>query len=149
MATFRPKPAKSNDENEDSSEGLTVPTAKDAENFVSQIKKYISRGNNPQQLAMGGVSGWLTGYMAMKIGKTVATAVGGSLILLQIASYKGYININWSKVNKDIEGAQKKLLKHSSDPSVPQLLDKVQDLLTGNTYFAGGFTGGFLIGLAS
>lgn len=63
--------------------------------------------------------------MAMKIGKTVATAVGGSLILLQIASYKGYININWSKVNKDIEGAQKKLLKHSSDPSVPQLLDKV------------------------
>lgn len=26
---------------------------------------------------------------------------------------------------------------------------QVQDLLTGNTYFAGGFTGGFLIGLAS
>lgn len=62
----------------------------------------------------------------MKIGKTVATAVGGSLILLQIASHKGYININWNKVNKDLEGASKKLAQSSSDPSIPQMLDKVR-----------------------
>ena len=61
----------------------------------------------------------------MKIGKTLATAVGGSLILLQIAAHKGYINVNWSKVNKDLEGASRKLAKSGSDPSVPQLLDKV------------------------
>lgn len=61
----------------------------------------------------------------MKVGKTVATAVGGSLILLQIATHKGYININWSKVNKDLEGASKKLAQSSSDPSIPQMLDKV------------------------
>lgn len=61
----------------------------------------------------------------MKIGKTVATAVGGSLILLQIANHKGYINVNWSKVNKDLEGATKKLTQGKSDPSIPQMLDKV------------------------
>ncbi len=61
----------------------------------------------------------------MKIGKTVATAVGGSLILLQIANHKGYINVNWSKVNKDLEGATKKLAQRKSDPSIPQLFDKV------------------------
>jgi len=61
----------------------------------------------------------------MKIGKTVATAVGGSLILLQIANHKGYININWSKVNKDLEGATKKLVQKGSDPSIPKMLDKV------------------------
>ena len=61
----------------------------------------------------------------MKIGKTIATAVGGSLILLQIANHKGYINVNWSKVNKDFEGATKKLAQRGSDPSIPQMLDKV------------------------
>lgn len=63
--------------------------------------------------------------MAMKIGKTIATAVGGSLILLQIANHKGYINVNWTKVNKDFEGATKKLAQGRSDPSIPQMLDKV------------------------
>ena len=71
----------------------------------------------------------VTGYLAMKIGKTVATAIGGSLILLQIASHKGYININWNKVNKDLEGASKKLAQSHSDPSIPQMLDKVWDMI--------------------
>lgn len=61
----------------------------------------------------------------MKIGKTIATAVGGSLILLQIARHNGYINVNWSKVNKDLEGATKRLAQRESDATYPQLLDKV------------------------
>lgn len=61
----------------------------------------------------------------MKIGKTIATAVGGSLILLQIANHKGYINVNWSKMNKDLDCATKKLTRVGSDPSIPQMLDKV------------------------
>lgn len=61
----------------------------------------------------------------MKIGKTIATAVGGSLILLQIANHKGYINVNWSKMNKDLDCATKKLTHVGSDPSIPQMLDKV------------------------
>lgn len=65
----------------------------------------------------------------MKIGKTVATAVGGSMILLQIATHKGYININWSKVNKDLEGASKKLSQGNQDPSVSQMLDKVYEVM--------------------
>ena len=65
----------------------------------------------------------------MKIGKTIATAVGGSLILLQFAHHKGYISVDWSKVNKDLEGAQKKLAKSGNDPSLPQMLDKVTRLL--------------------
>ena len=52
-------------------------------------------------------------------------AVGGSLILLQIANHKGYIKINWAKVNKDLEGASKKLAQTRSDQSIPKMLDKV------------------------
>lgn len=61
----------------------------------------------------------------MKIGKTVATAVGGSLILLQLAHHKGYISVDWSKVNKDLEGASKKLAQSGNESSVSTLIDKV------------------------
>jgi len=65
----------------------------------------------------------------MKIGKTVATAVGGSLILLQIAHHKGYISVDWSKVNKDLEGASKKIAKSGKESSVSNLIDKVTILM--------------------
>lgn len=41
----------------------------------------------------------------MKIGKSLAFAVGGSIILLQIAQHKGYITINWDKVKEKTEEA--------------------------------------------
>lgn len=41
----------------------------------------------------------------MKIGKSIAFAVGGSIILLQIAQHKGYITINWHKVKEKSEEA--------------------------------------------
>ncbi|KAK4013648.1 FUN14 domain-containing protein 1A isoform X1 [Daphnia magna] len=102
---------------------------KEAESLLRYAKKYISEGSHSKQLAVGGVSGWITGYIAMKIGKTIATAVGGSLILLQIANHKGYINVNWSKMNKDLDCATKKLTRVGSDPSIPQMLDKAADYL--------------------
>lgn len=41
----------------------------------------------------------------MKIGKSIAFAVGGSIILLQIAQHQGYITINWHKVREKSEEA--------------------------------------------
>lgn len=34
----------------------------------------------------------------MKVGKAAATAVGGGIILLQIANYKGYINVSSRRI---------------------------------------------------
>jgi len=87
--------------------------------------------------------------VAIKVGKTIATVVGGSLILLQIANHKGYIKINWTKVNKDLEGASKKLAQARSNPSIPNMLDKARDIILDKGYFSCGFIGGFLLGLAS
>ncbi|EFX70443.1 hypothetical protein DAPPUDRAFT_93478 [Daphnia pulex] len=149
--TSRAKPSKkeTSGANEDFEVLDVRDIGKEAESLLQSLRKYVSEGSHSKQLAIGGVSGWVTGYMAMKIGKTVATAVGGSLILLQIANHKGYININWSKVNKDLEGATKKLSQQGSDPSIPKMLDKVQHFVVENGYFSCGFSGGFLIGLAS
>ena len=49
----------------------------------------LSKAPVPKQLAVGGVAGWLSGYVTMKAGKMAATAIGGTLLLLQIAHRKG------------------------------------------------------------
>lgn len=36
----------------------------------------------------------------MKAGKIVAIGVGSSIILLQLASNEGYINIDWNKIGR-------------------------------------------------
>lgn len=51
----------------------------------------------------------------MKVGKLVAISVGGSIILLQIASNEGYISIDWSKVTKNVN----------------KVTDKVEEAVTG------------------
>lgn len=36
-----------------------------------------------------------------------------NFLLLKVAQHQGYIKVNWSKVNKDIEQAKKEMGKHS------------------------------------
>jgi len=44
-----------------------------------------------------------TGFTTMKIGKFAAFAVGGSIILLEIAHQEGLIKINWTKLDKSVD----------------------------------------------
>ena len=53
--------------------------------------KEASKAPAPKQIGIGAACGWVSGYVMMKVGKAAATAVGGSLILLQIAHYKGLL----------------------------------------------------------
>ena len=46
-------------------------------------------------MAVGGATGWIAGYMTMKLGKMAATAIGGTLLILQIAHHKGYIKVRF------------------------------------------------------
>lgn len=41
--------------------------------------------------------------MTARFSKVIGVAVGGGIILLEIANEKGYIKINWDKVNKKID----------------------------------------------
>merc|ERR1719293_122066 len=68
---------------------------------VAKIMEDLSRAPVPKQLAVGGAAGWTAGYLTMKAGKMAATAIGGSLLLLQIAHHKGYIKVDWNKVSND------------------------------------------------
>ncbi|XP_064832235.1 FUN14 domain-containing protein 1-like isoform X2 [Oncorhynchus masou masou] len=72
------------------------------------------------QIALGGVSGWCAGYLFQKVGKIAATAVGGGFLLLQIANHSGYVQVDWKRVEKDVNKA-KRHLKKNADRAVPEL----------------------------
>jgi hypothetical protein len=58
--------------------------------MVKKILKDLSKAPAPKQLAVGAGAGWLVGYLTMKVGKAAATAVGGSLLLLQVTVYQKF-----------------------------------------------------------
>ena len=60
---------------------------------LSRILSDLGHASVPKQLAAGGAAGWVSGYLTMKAGKMAATAIGGTLLLLQIAHHKGYIKV--------------------------------------------------------
>lgn len=74
----------------------------------------------------------VTGYLTMKIGKIAAVGIGGSVILLHVASQKGYIDINWDKINKRVDKISDKIEKEATGKSTdwfekvspPQIIDQ-------------------------
>ena len=50
------------------------------------------------QIGMGGVSGFLVGYIAKKLAKIVAVLAGLAFIALQYLAYKGIIQLNYDKL---------------------------------------------------
>ena len=65
----------------------------ESQGTLEKICSDLSKAPVPKQIAVGGAAGWAAGYLTMKAGKMAATAIGGSLLLLQIAHHKGYIKV--------------------------------------------------------
>lgn len=122
--------------------------SEEAKNTVAKFVKDMSKAPAGKQLGVGAAAGWVSGYLAMKVGKAAATAIGGSLILLQIAHYKGYVKINWNQLTNDsqtiCEQMREKLSKNTKTG-----VQKFQEFASQNVYLASGYAGGFLIGMAS
>ncbi|XP_070606614.1 FUN14 domain-containing protein 1 isoform X1 [Erythrolamprus reginae] len=83
------------------------------------------------QIVMGGITGWCAGFLFQKVGKLAATAVGGGFLLLQIASHSGYIQIDWKRVEKDVNKA-KKQLKKRANKAAPEINTLIEELRSDN-----------------
>uniref|UniRef100_W5M1H0 FUN14 domain containing 1 n=1 Tax=Lepisosteus oculatus TaxID=7918 RepID=W5M1H0_LEPOC len=106
------------------------------------------------QIMMGGVTGWCAGYLFQRVGKIAATAVGGGFLLLQIANHSGYVQVDWKKVEKDVNKAKKHLKKKANKaaPEINSFIEekcKSTEFVKKNIVLSSGFVGGFLLGLAS
>lgn len=114
--------------------------------LITKVAENINKTTAMKQLALGSVSGWTTGFLTMKVGKTAAFAVGGGIIVYQIAFHTGYVNMDWDQVKKKAQNTSKKI---ETQYNGAQFLSNVKRFSRANTYFTAGFVGGFLIGLAS
>jgi len=100
-----------------------------------------------RQVAIGSVSGWCSGYLVSKVGKAAALALGGSLIIVQVAHWQGLIQINWANIEKSVDATRRKLTNHVSN-SAPVLADQVREFARQHAFLAGSFSVGFLLGIA-
>lgn len=55
------------------------------------------------------MSNRFTGFILMKVGRAAAATIGSGVILLQVANYNGYININWDKLTRKAEKISEQL----------------------------------------
>ena len=49
--------------------------------YLEELKK----SSSAQQVTVGALSGWTSGFIAAKFGRTAATAVGGTVLLLHVS----------------------------------------------------------------
>merc|ERR1712001_57967 len=122
--------------------------SRDTETTFKKLVKEASKAPAPKQIGIGAACGWVSGYVMMKVGKAAATAVGGSLILLQIAHYKGYVTVDWNRMANDSSSFSDRV-KDKLRIQTKSTGEKFMDFAKKNVYLAGGFTGGFFIGIAS
>ncbi|KAM9732207.1 FUN14 domain-containing protein 1-like [Dama dama] len=91
------------------------------------------------------------GFLFQKVGKLAATAVGGGFLLLQIASHSGYVQIDWKRVEKDVNKAKRQIKKRANKaaPEINNIIEEATEFVKQNIVISSGFVGGFLLGLAS
>ncbi|EDL35725.1 FUN14 domain containing 1, isoform CRA_d, partial [Mus musculus] len=91
------------------------------------------------------------GFLFQKVGKLAATAVGGGFLLLQVASHSGYVQIDWKRVEKDVNKAKRQIKKRANKaaPEINNIIEEATDFIKQNIVISSGFVGGFLLGLAS
>ncbi|XP_037068057.1 FUN14 domain-containing protein 1-like [Pollicipes pollicipes] len=121
--------------------------AAEAESLLRRALRDVKQGSTYKQLGVGAAAGWITGYLGMKVGKLAAMTLGGSMLVMQIASHKGYIRVNWKKVNNDLQQISERV-QDDVQKTAPGAVGEVKKFANENKYVAAGFTGGFLIGLS-
>lgn len=117
-------------------------------NWLSEYLDNLHTSSVTNQIAVGGVSGWISGFFTAKFGKASAYGVGISLVLFYLAQKNGYIEFDFQRFNKDVAQAKKEL-QEQLEKKFPNCLESVKSLIKNNGLLALTFSGGFLFGLAS
>ncbi|CAD5205877.1 unnamed protein product [Bursaphelenchus okinawaensis] len=107
----------------------------------------IQRQPVPLQIGIGASGGIVTGYVFTRTSKFFAAMLGCTLLILQFFNYRGYIKLNKSQFQQDLDDITDHLRSQlgatkSSLPSSREL----DDFVTKNAYLFTGFIGGSLIG---
>uniref|UniRef100_A0A8B9L3X7 FUN14 domain containing 1 n=1 Tax=Astyanax mexicanus TaxID=7994 RepID=A0A8B9L3X7_ASTMX len=70
---------------------------------------------------------------------------------VQIANHSGYVQVDWKKVETDVNKAKKQLKKkaNTAAPEINTFIEEATAFVKRNVVVSSGFVGGFLLGVAS
>lgn len=115
----------------------------DASKFLGGILGDISSRSAYAQIGIGAATGWATGFATMKVGKFAAFAIGGGIILMEIAHQEGFIEVDWSKISRKLDKVtdkveeavtgQEKSWMDKAERSLDRKLDRAEELLKNKT----------------
>ncbi|WP_243027931.1 FUN14 domain-containing protein [Thermus albus] len=92
------------------------------------------------QMTFGGLAGYAVGYALKKVGRFLAIILGLLFVAVQLLAQAGYIQVDWTRIQKDVEP----LLKQ---PGLQSLWERLLNTLTYNLPFGASFVGGLILGL--
>mmetsp|Transcript_926 Transcript_926/g.2919 ORF Transcript_926/g.2919 Transcript_926/m.2919 type:complete len:152 (-) Transcript_926:162-617(-) len=89
-----------------------------------------------EQLTVGGLLGFATGFSLKRIGKMLLFVVGTEVCFLQYFSYRGWVDVRWNKISEDLSPALRR-----------QRIVGVLEALASKMPFATSFSAGMYAGL--
>ncbi|XP_044760621.1 uncharacterized protein LOC123318023 [Coccinella septempunctata] len=118
---------------------------------LNEAKAALNRlGNNlkantfPRQIGLGTSSGILAGFLSMKVGRLTALAVGGGIIIYEIAHHNKIVTKDLESISKQIK--EKNYLNSPKAKKAQELFAHVKKFVGRNKIFSVGLLGGFLVG---
>lgn len=112
----------------------------------SQVNAFLASGKGGQ-ISWGFLMGVCSGFALKKVSKVGAVALGGLFVLLQCASYSGYIDVNYQKLQRDMTDYLD--LNHDGvldTKDLDSLYKSVMKVLEFSLPAGSGYAAGFLVG---
>jgi len=99
-------------------------------------------------LSFGGICGYCAGMFLKKVGRAAAVTCGAVFVLFQLAALKGYVEVRWDRIERDVMDALDLKRDGKLDSRDTQFaLQKLVSVLTANMASTSvGFSAGLLAG---
>ena len=118
---------------------------------LSMIEAYLiqlQEESPGKQVAVGGATGFVVGYISGKLGRSIIRTIGLTLLLIHIGERQGYIYVDWSKLNNDSAGLRQKI-KDQVNTTSGSWFSRLKSCLQGQYLTATGLSAGLLLGLGT
>ena len=116
--------------------------------WFSEHLKQLRELSSTNQVAIGGLSGWASGFFTAKFGKATAYGLGISFLVLYISHKHGYVKIDFNRFHQNVSQAKKEF-QEKIEKDLPKCLNCIKAVIMENVLLTLSFSTGFVFGLVT